>query len=289
MQLVLISGRSGSGKSSALNALEDLGFNCIDNLPVTLLPQLMQEMQKAHVEPRVAVCVDARNALPGLQRFPDLIQQLPKGIELLIVYLDAHNDSLYKRFSETRRKHPLTTERMSLLEAINQESELLDPILNMAHLNIDTTGLSLHELREQIKRLVSQDERQSMSLQFLSFGYKHGIPHEADLVFDVRCLPNPYWDHNLRKFTGLDEPVQKFLHQEPAVTAMLDSIESFLQQWVPAYEANNRSYLTIAVGCTGGYHRSVFLVQQLAQLWRQKRKNVQTRHRQLPGQKSDAV
>lgn len=289
MQLVLISGRSGSGKSSALNALEDLGFNCIDNLPVTLLPQLMQEMQKTHVEPRVAVCVDARNALPGLQRFPDLIQQLPKGIELLIVYLDAHNDSLYKRFSETRRKHPLTTERMSLLEAINQESELLDPILNMAHLNIDTTGLSLHELREQIKRLVSQDERQSMSLQFLSFGYKHGIPHEADLVFDVRCLPNPYWDHNLRKFTGLDEPVQKFLHQEPTVTAMLDSIESFLQQWVPAYEANNRSYLTIAVGCTGGYHRSVFLVQQLAQLWRQKRKNVQTRHRQLPGQKLDAV
>lgn len=282
MQLVIISGRSGSGKSSALNALEDVGYNCIDNLPVTLLPQLMLDMQKSNIEPSVAVCVDARNALPGLQRFAEFIQQLPEGIELLIVYLDAHNDSLYRRFSETRRKHPLTNESVSLLEAINQESELLDPILNMAHLNIDTTGLSLHELREHIKRLVLQDERQSMSLQFLSFGYKHGVPHEADLVFDVRCLPNPYWDHNLRKFTGLDEPVQKFLHQEPEVAAMLDSIQGFLSQWIPAYEANNRSYLTIAIGCTGGYHRSVFLVQQLAQLWRVQRKNVQTRHRQLP-------
>ncbi len=288
MQLVLISGRSGSGKSSALNVLEDVGFNCIDNLPVTLLPVLMQEMKKAHIEPKVAVCIDARNAIPALQRFPELVQQLPDGIELRIVYLDAHNDSLYKRFSETRRKHPLTTDRVSLLEAISRESELLDPIVNMAHLNIDTTGLSLHELREQIKRTVMHNEHQSMSLQFLSFGYKHGIPHEADLVFDVRCLPNPYWDHNLRKFTGLDEPVQKFLHHEPAVTAMLTSIQTFLEEWIPAYEANNRSYLTIAIGCTGGYHRSVYLVQQLAQLWRSQRKNVQTRHRQLQGQ-SDAV
>lgn len=283
MQLVLISGRSGSGKSSALNVLEDVGFNCIDNLPVTLLPELMQEMKQAVLEPKVAVCIDARNALPALQRFPELVQQLPAGIELLIVYLDAHNDSLYKRFSETRRKHPLTDDRTSLLEAINKESEMLDPILNMAHLNIDTTGLSLHALREQIKRRVTQDELQTMALQFLSFGYKHGIPHEADLVFDVRCLPNPYWDPHLRKFTGLDEPVQKFLHQEPAVGAMLNSIQGFLEQWIPAYEANNRSYLTIGIGCTGGYHRSVYLVQQLAQLWRQKRKNVQTRHRQLPG------
>lgn len=283
MQLVLISGRSGSGKSSALNVLEDIGFNCIDNLPVTLLPQLIQEMEQAHIEPKVAVCIDARNALPALQRFPELIQKLPAAIELRVVFLDAHNDSLYKRFSETRRKHPLSNDRTSLLEAINRESELLDPILNMAHLNIDTTGLSLHELRDQIKRMVTQDHDASMSLQFLSFGYKHGIPNEADLVFDVRCLPNPYWDHSLRQFTGLDEPVQKFLHHEPSVGAMIDSIQSFLEQWVPAYEANNRSYLTIAIGCTGGYHRSVYIVQQLAQQWRSKRQNVQTRHRQLPG------
>jgi UPF0042 nucleotide-binding protein len=288
MQLVLISGRSGSGKSSALNVLEDVGFNCIDNLPVTMLPMLMQEMKKAHIEPKVAVCIDARNALPALQQFPQLVQQLPTGIELRIVYLDAHNDTLYKRFSETRRKHPLTNDRVSLLEAIRQESELLDPILNMAHLNIDTTGLSLHQLRDHIKRTVMDSEDQSLSLQFLSFGYKHGIPHEADLVFDVRCLPNPYWDHTLRKFTGLDEPVQKFLYQEQAVLDMLESIQGFLEQWIPAYEANNRSYLTIAIGCTGGYHRSVYLVQQLAQLWRLKRKNVQTRHRELQGH-TDAV
>lgn len=281
MKLIVISGRSGSGKSTALNVLEDLGYNCIDNLPVTLLPALATELTAGHLGNRAAVCIDARNALRSLEQFPDIVRQLPGQVELDIVYLDALEDTLYQRFSETRRKHPLTSDTVSLLEAIGKERELLDPIVNQAHLNIDTTGLSIYELRDQIKTRVAGTSRQEVALQFLSFGFKHGVPFDADLVYDVRCLPNPYWDPGLRKFSGLDEPVQRFLHQETSVQDMIGDIGQFLERWLPAYEANNRSYLTVAIGCTGGQHRSVFIAQQLAQRFRGTWSSVQLRHREL--------
>lgn len=281
MELVIISGRSGSGKSAALNVLEDVGYNCIDNLPVSMLPELAREIEADNVGAKVAVCIDARNAVHALQQFPAIIRQLPKALKLDIVYLDAHGDTLYKRFSETRRKHPLTNDRVALTEAIKQERELLDPIVNLAHLNIDTTGLSIYELRDQIKTRIVGTSRQDMALLFMSFGFKHGLPYDADMVYDVRCLPNPYWDPALRKYSGLDEPVQRFLDREEDVHAMIASIEDYLRQWLPRYQANNRSYLTVAIGCTGGQHRSVFLAQQLAHIFGQEHKGVQLRHREL--------
>ncbi|WP_370529860.1 RNase adapter RapZ [Salinispirillum sp. LH 10-3-1] len=281
MEMIIISGRSGSGKSTALNVLEDVGYNCIDNLPVTMLPELANEMLLHHIGAKVAVCIDARNATKALRQFPEIIARLPDNIDLDIVYLDADEATLHKRFSETRRKHPLTGDDVSLQEAIHNERELLDTIVNMAHLNIDTTGLSIYELRDQIKTRVAGTTRQEMALLFMSFGFKHGSPHDADLVYDVRCLPNPYWDPALRKYSGLDEPVQRFLHKEDDVRDMIKSIQDYLDRWLPRYEANNRSYLTIGIGCTGGQHRSVFIAQQLAQIFRQKYSSVQLRHREL--------
>lgn len=281
MDLILISGRSGSGKSTALNVLEDVGYNCIDNLPVTMLPELAREMQNNSIGSKVAVCIDARNAMRSLQQFPQIIAQLPDALNIDIVYLDAREETLTKRFSETRRKHPLTGDNLSLMEAIQKERTLLDPIINLSHLTIDTTGLSIYELRDQIKTRVSGTSRQEMALQFMSFGFKHGVPHDADMVYDVRCLPNPYWDPALRKYSGLDEPVQRFLHQEQDVGDMIDSITVYLERWLPRYEANNRSYLTVAIGCTGGQHRSVYIAQQLAQSFRKAYASVQLRHREL--------
>lgn len=281
MEMIIISGRSGSGKSTALNVLEDVGYNCIDNLPVTMLPELAKEMLHEHIGSKVAVCIDARNATKALRQFPEIVARLPDQLHLDIVYLDADEATLHKRFSETRRKHPLTSDDVSLREAIHQELKLLDTIVNMAHLNIDTTGLSIYELRDQIKTRVAGTTRQEIALLFMSFGFKHGSPHDADLVYDVRCLPNPYWDPALRKYSGLDEPVQRFLHQEEDVRDMIASIQHYLERWLPRYEANNRSYLTIGIGCTGGQHRSVFIAQQLAQIFRQQYASVQLRHREL--------
>ncbi|MFC3852576.1 RNase adapter RapZ [Salinispirillum marinum] len=281
MDLIVISGRSGSGKSTALNVLEDVGYTCIDNLPITMLPELANEMLQGNINQKVAVCIDARNATKALRQFPQIVAQLPDTINLDIVYLDADEVTLHKRFSETRRKHPLTGDDTSLQEAIHGERALLDTIVNMAHLNIDTTGLSIYELRDQIKTRVAGTSRQEMALLFMSFGFKHGTPHDADLIYDVRCLPNPYWDPALRKYSGLDEPVQKFLHKEPDVSDMIDSIRSYLDRWLPCYAANNRAYLTIAIGCTGGQHRSVYVAQQLAQIYRPRYTSVQLRHREL--------
>lgn len=281
MDLIVISGRSGSGKSTALNVLEDVGYTCIDNLPVTMLPELANEMLQGNISKKVAVCIDARNATKALRQFPQIVGQLPNDIHLDIVYLDADEVTLHKRFSETRRKHPLTSDDTSLQEAIHNERALLDTIVNMAHLNIDTTGLSIYELRDQIKTRVAGTARQEMALLFMSFGFKHGTPHDADLIYDVRCLPNPYWDPALRKYSGLDEPVQRFLHKEQDVRDMITSIQAYLDRWLPCYTANNRAYLTIGIGCTGGQHRSVYVAQQLAQIYRPRYTSVQLRHREL--------
>ncbi len=283
MKLVIISGRSGSGKSTALNVLEDLGFYCIDNLPVALLPSLVVQVQQEKLATReVAVSIDARNTPVDLANFADIIQQLSLcDTKLEIVYLDAHTDTLLTRFSATRRKHPLTGPDTPLLEAIKIESDLLLHIKEMADLNVDTTHLSIHQLRSIIKNRVVHKQGGEMSLLFESFGFKHGIPKDSDLVFDVRCLPNPYWDPMLRQFTGQDGVIVDFLGKEPTVNAMFKDISQFLQSWLPQFQLNNRTYMTVSIGCTGGQHRSVYMAERLLAHYQETYGNVQLRHREL--------
>lgn len=284
MKLVIISGRSGSGKSTALNVLEDLGFYCIDNLPVGLLPNLLMQTPntEANYNSNMAVSIDARNIPTELAHFADIIAQLdPKQCQLEIIYLDAHPDTLLTRFSATRRKHPLTGPDIPLYEAINQEGLVLQHIADMADLTVDTTHLSMHQLRSMIKSRVVQKQGNEMSLLFESFGFKHGIPKDSDLVFDVRCLPNPYWDPQLRKYTGQDQPVVNFLQKEKTVNSMFDDIHGFLQNWLPEFQSNNRTYMTVSIGCTGGQHRSVYMAERLLSHYQDEYANVQLRHREL--------
>jgi UPF0042 nucleotide-binding protein len=282
MRLVVISGRSGSGKSSALHVLEDLGFYCIDNLPIGLLPALAEQAQADEKLTRVAVSIDVRNLSDTGAPINEVLTALPHDqYQLDVVYLDASENVLLQRFSATRRKHPLTNTDVSLGEAIEREKELLDPIANMADLTLDTTHMSVHELRSLIRMRVADKKFGEMSIQFESFGFKHGIPIDADYVFDVRHLPNPYWDESLRKFTGLDTEVQLFLNSYDVVGEMRKSVSDFLNQWMDRFIEANRSYMTIAIGCTGGQHRSVYLSEQLATEFRMKYSNVQVRHREL--------
>lgn len=282
MRLVVISGRSGSGKSSALHVLEDLGFYCIDNLPIGLLPSLAEQAQADEKLTRVAVSIDVRNLSATGAPIDEVLFALPHDqYQLDVVYLDASENVLLQRFSATRRKHPLTTVDISLGEAIEREKSLLDPIANMADLTLDTTHMSVHELRSLIRMRVADKKFGDMSIQFESFGFKHGIPIDADYVFDVRHLPNPYWDVSLREFTGLDTEVQLFLNSHDVVAEMRKSISDFLGQWMSRFIEANRSYMTIAIGCTGGQHRSVYMSEQLAAEFRMKYPNVQVRHREL--------
>jgi len=287
MRLVIISGRSGSGKSTALHVLEDVGFNCIDNLPASLLPDLVKQIsaQKHEEEPRVAVSIDARNDLKNLEQFPSLLEQIQHpDVSTEIFYLDAKLPVLITRFSETRRKHPLSNPQVDLQEAITQEQDLLEPILSHADLVVDTSNLSLHDLRDLIKQRVAGEKTLGMAILFQSFGFKYGVPMDADHVFDVRCLPNPYWKAPLRTQTGLDDGVIEFLSAEQDVNDMLKDIEQYLRRWLPSFEANNRSYITVAIGCTGGQHRSVYLSQKLLAAFAGDYANVQVRHRELRGQ-----
>ena len=283
MKLVVISGRSGSGKSTALDLLEDLGFYCIDNLPVGLLQNLLDQIQSGQGQmSSVAVSIDARNIQADLANFADIMNQLDrKQCQLEIIYLDAHSDTLLTRFSATRRKHPLTGPDVPLLEAIDREKLVLQHIADMADLTVDTTHLSMHQLRSMIKERVVQKQGTDMSLLFESFGFKHGIPKDSDLVFDVRCLPNPYWDPALRQFTGQDRPIQEFLQNDEHVIAMFNDIQSFLKKWLPQFEANNRTYMTVSIGCTGGQHRSVYMAERLFAAYQNEFSNVQVRHREL--------
>ncbi|MFT5593841.1 MAG: UPF0042 nucleotide-binding protein [Oceanicoccus sp.] len=283
MKLVVISGRSGSGKSTALDLLEDLGFYCIDNLPVGLLQNLLDQIQSGQGQmSSVAVSIDARNIQADLANFADIMNKLDrKQCQLEIIYLDAHSDTLLTRFSATRRKHPLTGPDVPLLEAIDREKLVLQHIADMADLTVDTTHLSMHQLRSMIKERVVQKQGTDMSLLFESFGFKHGIPKDSDLVFDVRCLPNPYWDPALRQFTGQDRPIQEFLQNDEHVIAMFNDIQSFLKKWLPQFEANNRTYMTVSIGCTGGQHRSVYMAERLFAAYQNEFSNVQVRHREL--------
>ncbi|WP_430461377.1 RNase adapter RapZ [Thalassolituus sp. LLYu03] len=289
MRLVVISGRSGSGKSSALHVLEDLGFYCIDNLPVALLPALVHQTEHEEKLAKVAVSIDARNLPHAFDNIHEVLHQLPsEEYQLDVVYLDASEDVLLQRFSATRRKHPLTSKAVSLAEAIDMEKHLLEPVANLADLTLDTTTMSVHELRSLIRLRVADRTSTDIAILFESFGFKHGIPIDADYVFDVRNLPNPYWDPALRSYTGCDAPVQTFLGNEPQVRQMQQDISQFIQRWLPAFIDANRSYMTIAIGCTGGQHRSVYLAEQLTQEFQQRYTNVQVRHRELSGAQEKA-
>lgn len=284
MQVVIVSGRSGSGKTTALHVLEDIGFYCVDNLPVGLLPQLTRQLKSDHPAQtdHLAVGVDARNAPTQLANFINILRQLDaEKIEHQIVFLDADDHTLLKRFSETRRKHPISDARVSLPEAIQKESEILHPISSNADLNIDTSHLSLHDLRDLIKKQFDKTQDARMAILFQSFGFKVGVPPDTDLMFDVRCLPNPHWIRELRALTGLDQDVIDFLVGQDSVNQMTDDIEHFLRRWLPQFEQNNRSYMTVAIGCTGGQHRSVYIAQTLTERFSADYPNVQVRHREL--------
>ncbi len=284
MRLIIVSGRSGSGKSTALDVLEDNGFYCIDNLPAGLLPELAERalLHTEFLHPQVAVSIDARNLPSQLKRFPELLGAVrARHIQCDVLYLDAAEDTLLKRFSETRRRHPLTDEHRSLAEAIADESKVLEPIVDLADLRIDTTHLNLYQLRDTLQlRLLNQPEPGTAFL-VESFGFKRGKPVDADLVFDVRCLPNPYWKPELRDFSGLDQPVADYLAAQADVEDMYQDILAYLNKWLPRFAASNRAYVTVAIGCTGGHHRSVYLANRLGAALKSLLKNVQVRHRDL--------
>ncbi len=283
MKLLIISGRSGSGKSTALHILEDQDYYCIDNLPASLLQSLVARIfNDETLISKVAVSIDARNISLDLQQVPSIVGKLrAQNIHTEIIFLNANSQTLLNRFSESRRKHPLSNAQTSLDEAISKESELLEPIALMANLSIDTSAMSLNTLQDTVKSNVIEDRAPSLALLLESFGYKNGIPINADIVFDIRCLPNPYWDNSLRILTGLDKRVQIYLDSQQHVEDMFIDISKFLQKWLPQFENNNRSYITVALGCTGGQHRSVYLCERLGRFFERIIEKVQVRHREL--------
>jgi UPF0042 nucleotide-binding protein len=279
MQLIILTGLSGSGKSVALKALEDSGYYCVDNLPATLLPQISQDLSAA-MQDRVAVSVDTRSA--ALEVLPENINRLrAQGISVQVLFLESSVETLVKRFSETRRRHPLSAgdEEHTLAENIQQERDLLSPLADLGH-RIDTSNLSANKLRSWVRDFVANDSN-GLTLFFASFGFKHGIPLDADFVFDIRCLPNPHYDPVLRPLTGKDQPVQQFLESQEAVGMMYDDIQRFVARWLPSFIRDNRSYLTVAIGCTGGQHRSVYFVERLGEYFRNQQQKVLIRHREL--------
>ena len=278
MQLILITGMSGSGKSIALNALEDLGFYCVDNLPAKVLPEVVEYLRDSnHVHSAISVDVRSRETLPLLPQH--LLVLRSSDIEVELIYLEASTETLVKRYSETRRRHPLSEGELTLTESIMRERELLADIAPLAH-HIDTSDLRPAQLRNWIRDFVSI-ERSGMTLLFQSFAFKNGLPLDADMVFDVRSLPNPYYDARLRPLSGRDQAVMDFLQADAQVQLMISDIRGFLENWLPSFVRDNRSYLTVAIGCTGGQHRSVYLVEHLARHF-EPQINVLVRHRELP-------
>jgi RNase adapter protein RapZ len=284
-RLIIISGLSGSGKSVALHALEDLGYYCIDNMPAALLKSLLDEVSRNDDRSpvRIAVGVDARNRRQDLESLPRLIDDLRKNnVRTEFLFLQASDDILLKRYSETRRRHPLDSHGTELRGAIAKERELLGQVINSADLIIDTSRTSVYELADAIRKRVDSRGGNMLSVLIESFGYKNGIPADADFVFDLRCLPNPYWQQELRSLTGQDASVTRFLDEQPAFVQMYEDILSFLTRWIPEYVSFDRSYLTIAIGCTGGQHRSVYMAEKLATALKDTHAPVLTRHNELP-------
>mgnify|MGYP006421514413 CR=1 FL=1 len=291
MKLIIVSGRSGSGKSTALHVLEDLGYYCIDNLPIGLLSPLTREaLNSSQAKQEIAASIDARNLSDDITHFETLYSQLQHPrLSLEIIYLDAADQMLIQRFHATRRKHPLSTPERSLSEAIRDEKVLLEPITRLADLHIDTTEKSMYELRELVRERIAGRGVQQMALLVQSFGYKHGVPVDSDFVFDVRCLPNPYWDTSLRDLNGIDAPVQRFLEAQADTGRLLGDLRGFLDRWLPGFHNGNRSYMTISIGCTGGQHRSVYIAEQLASHFAGVFKNIQIRHTELPGHRETSL
>jgi UPF0042 nucleotide-binding protein len=284
MKLLILTGLSGSGKSIALDTLEDSGFYCIDNLPIKLLDDFVSNvmLQDQVTYSKTAIGIDARNQSESLYAFVDKIASIrDQDIECDVIFMQAEESVLLKRYSETRRRHPLTDLHLSLKEAIKIEKDILKAVAKHADLVVDTSRTHYHQLRQLIRDYVQIGDTQKISIQIQSFGFKHGIPLDADFVFDARCLPNPYWNPELRGFTGKDQVVIDFLQSEAIVTEYSDDISSLLERWIPRFEQENRSYLTVAIGCTGGQHRSVFLVDSLARHFQSKAFNVIVRHREL--------
>ena len=283
MQLVIISGLSGAGKTVALKQYEDLGYYCIDNLPLALVAN-MTERTLHTMEKRyelLAVGIDARESPGEIALFPKYLDSLrEREVDIRVVFLNADEQVLLHRYSDTRRKHPLSDDKTSLLEAIRKEVKLLEPISNAADSIIDTSRLNLHELREKVLEQSHGGGAGKLSVQLMSFGFKHGAPAEADFVFDVRCLPNPHWEPTLRSMTGRDEAVAKWLEQHPQVQKMTSDIRTFLESWMPEYQKQDRAYLTIAIGCTGGKHRSVYLVEKLARHFGKRFDHIIIKHRE---------
>jgi len=284
MKLLIVSGLSGSGKSIALDTLEDCGYYCIDNLPVTLLEDFISHVMLVDIKTyaKTAIGIDARNQSESLAAFSEsLLLIRSKGIDCEIIFMQAEEATLLKRYSETRRRHPLTDLNIPLKEALKLEKEMLTPIAKHASVVIDTSRTHYHQLRDLIRDQIGERDITHISLQFQSFGFKHGVPLDADFVFDARSLPNPYWVPDLRGLTGKDQPVVDFLKEQPLVGELLKDVIDFLQRWIPRFEAEGRSYLTVAIGCTGGQHRSVYLVDTLARHFKTPSLNVIARHREL--------
>jgi RNase adapter protein RapZ len=284
MRLIIVSGLSGSGKTVALHVLEDLGYYCIDNLPAGLLKAVVDEISAGpgQIGSGLAVGIDARNRRQDLESLPQLIEEFrQQQIQTDVLFVLADTEVLLKRYSETRRRHPLAEHGAELRAAIDEEREVLSGVINSADLIIDTSRTSVYELADTIRERVNGRSPASLSVLIESFGYKHGIPADADFVFDMRCLPNPYWDLNLRHLTGLDEQVVRFLGAQESVAAMHADILAFLQHWIPEYRASNRAFLTVAIGCTGGQHRSVYMAEKLAESLRGVEDHVSTRHKEI--------
>ena len=284
-RLIIVTGLSGSGKSVALHTLEDEGYFCVDNLPSLLLSDIIDKLldSSADLYAKLAIGIDMRSERASANNLLQLIEDLRsrEDFQVEVLFLDTDRTTLVTRFSETRRKHPLSSQQIPLINAIDEEARLLDSVKIQAELVIDTSTLNLHELRDIIRTYLLGKTQVGLALIFQSFGFKYGTPASTDLMFDVRCLPNPYWEPELRRYTGRDQPIATFLEDQPIVLEMYTDIRSFVENWLPCFEAENRAYLTVSVGCTGGRHRSVFLTEQLADYFSERRGNVSRRHREL--------
>lgn len=279
MEIIIISGRSGAGKSVALRALEDAGYYCVDNIPLDLLPQLTDILSQS--QSSVAISLDIRNIPNSVNTLEQTLNTLQKYHQLKIIFLETDRGTLIRRYSDSRRLHPLSLKDLSLEAAIDEEYRYLEPLIQHANFIIDTTHLSTHTLAERLREFLRGNSDKELKIVVESFGFKYGIPLDADYVFDVRFLPNPHWDPTLRPMTGLDAPVAEFLNSHTQVNEFIYLTRNYIDTWLPMLEKNNRSYLTIAIGCTGGKHRSVYIAQQLGEYFQAKGKIVQIQHKSL--------
>ena len=287
MEIIIISGRSGAGKSVALHALEDMGFYCVDNLPFDLLPQLVEILSKDQT--MVAISLDIRNLPHSSQWLDEVLSQLQRQHQVKMIFLEADRSTLIRRYSDSRRLHPLSSKNLPLEAAIDEEYSQLEPLISHANLLIDTAPLSTHALAERLREFLRGKSDKELNIVVESFGFKYGIPLDADYVFDVRFLPNPHWQADLRPLTGLDKAVADFLAQYDEVNNFIYLTRNYIETWLPQLEHNNRSYLTIAIGCTGGKHRSVYIAQTLGEYFAAKGKNVKIQHKSLERHKKLAT